>query len=310
MNKSWDGKVPDWELEPIEAEQKENMETSVEAEPSVAEKRLEELTAEVKEVAPENLEQKSAQVETMRAEIAAMAKPEHKPAALESVKAEALSFQPINMEEIHPSIPEVNSGYGRRPFVNPASFEGEAVKEASGGLIEYVPSSKQNKFGYEFEGSGKIPPEKLENLKANLEVAEREKYQEMFSYLKVPEKSFGAEWRNDLKLNDAHTFEGALDAKVMHNSDVRKKIFFTGVGCAGVTALGSVGAMIAAGPGTAGAIAALTVGGIAAPAILGIGALGWIGKKIYDSYKEKKAVKNFMIASVAQNVRHSLKNTP
>ena len=50
-NKSWQDeaveksgvKVPEWELEPMGAEQKENVEVSVEAEPSVADKRLEEL---------------------------------------------------------------------------------------------------------------------------------------------------------------------------------------------------------------------------------------------------------------------------
>lgn len=90
-NKNWQDeavkdsgiKVPEWELEPTGAEQKENMEASVGAEPSVAEKRLEEIAAETKEIPSENPEQKAAQVDALRAEVAEMAKPEQKPAEVE-----------------------------------------------------------------------------------------------------------------------------------------------------------------------------------------------------------------------------------
>lgn len=95
-NKSWQDeaveksgvKVPEWELEPMGAEQKEKtMEANVEAEPSVAEKRLEEIAAETKEISLENPEQKAAQIETTRAEITEMAPkvPEQEEVKLETV---------------------------------------------------------------------------------------------------------------------------------------------------------------------------------------------------------------------------------
>lgn len=66
-------KVPEWELEPTGKEQKEVLEASVEAEPSIAEKRLKEIAKEVKEVVLENPEEKAANIEVLQAEIAAQA---------------------------------------------------------------------------------------------------------------------------------------------------------------------------------------------------------------------------------------------
>lgn len=68
----WDGKVPDWELEPTGAEQNETQEPTVEAAPSFAEARVAEIAKEAKIVTPENLEKKTADIEAIRAEIAAL----------------------------------------------------------------------------------------------------------------------------------------------------------------------------------------------------------------------------------------------
>ncbi|MHB1118135.1 MAG: hypothetical protein ACYCZ7_01210 [Minisyncoccota bacterium] len=68
--------VPDWELEPMEAtEQKEAQESAAEEMPSVAEMRMGELAREAQVVIPENPQEKTAQTETLRAEIAGMAEP-------------------------------------------------------------------------------------------------------------------------------------------------------------------------------------------------------------------------------------------
>ena len=121
-NKNWQDeaveksgvKVPEWELEPMGAEQKENVEVSVEAEPSVADKRLEELTVVVKEVAPENPEQKAANVEALQAEIAEMvpedpeqveAKPETEVVEMEAETAWG------KLKEKYPEVSE-NTRYG------------------------------------------------------------------------------------------------------------------------------------------------------------------------------------------------------
>lgn len=74
MNNKWDGKVPDWELEPTGAEQKEMKEAGAEVVPSFAEVRSAEIAKETKEIPPEKPEQKAEQIEAVRAEIGAMAK--------------------------------------------------------------------------------------------------------------------------------------------------------------------------------------------------------------------------------------------
>lgn len=86
MNKSWDGKTPDWELEPTGAEQKEAQETGVEAVPSFAETRVAEIAKETQEIFPENPKQKAVEIEAVRAEIAGMAKVEQKSIPLEVPK--------------------------------------------------------------------------------------------------------------------------------------------------------------------------------------------------------------------------------
>ncbi len=86
MNKSWDGKTPDWELEPTGAEQKEVQEAGIETVPSFADARIAEIAKEAKEIVPENPEQKAVGVETLRAEIAEIAKLEQQSVPLEAPK--------------------------------------------------------------------------------------------------------------------------------------------------------------------------------------------------------------------------------
>lgn len=76
--KNWDGKVPDWELEPIGTEKKESQEPSVEEAPSFAELRVAEIAKEAKVVTPEDPEKKAAQIEARLAEIRAFDHPEAK----------------------------------------------------------------------------------------------------------------------------------------------------------------------------------------------------------------------------------------
>lgn len=77
--KEWNGKVPDWELEPVDGvEQKEAQENAVEEMPSVAETRMAELATETHVVTPENPEEKAAQIEARLAEIRAFSHPETK----------------------------------------------------------------------------------------------------------------------------------------------------------------------------------------------------------------------------------------
>lgn len=292
----WDGKTPDWELEPTGKEQQE---AGVEGEPSVAESRIAEIAAETSPIITETVEQKVSGVESVRAEIAEMTKEVPAP-----IKTEASTPKSINMEQIELDTPDVEiSG---RSVLNKYDFQKTAIKEASGGLIEYVPSSKQNKFGYEFENGGTIPPEKISELKANLEITEKDKSKAAFDYLKIPEKAYGSEWSKDLKLNDDRGFSTALTARSMHNEDVRKKIVYGTVGTTAVVTAGGIAAAVIGGAGSTAALLGVTAIAAGGSGILVLGGIGWLGKKIYDSYKEKKAAKNFITASVAQNVRNSL----
>lgn len=85
MKNSWDGKTPDWELEPMATEQKEAQEVGTETAPSFAEARIAEIAKEAKEIPPENPEQKAVEVEAVRAEIAEMAKSERVKSSPEAV---------------------------------------------------------------------------------------------------------------------------------------------------------------------------------------------------------------------------------
>lgn len=295
--------VSDWELEPIAGEGQEKAgEAPVEAEPSVADKRLAELSAEVKGFVPEDPAKKAANVEALQAEIAEMAKSEQKPAVHESVKTEVIATpKEVSMKNVDYYVPSVIDGTGSR--VDDYGSERDRIKEASGGLIEYMPNNK-GENGYGFEGEGKIPPEKLEKLEANLEATENEKSKEAFDYVKLPDKVRGSSLTKNLKLNDGKGFGSALDSRKMHNEGVRDKIKF---GALGTSVLGTISGVAIAGAGSGAAGMALI--GLMGGAPLVIGGLGWLGKKIYDSYKEKKAVKNFQTASVAQNMRQSLKST-
>ena len=118
-SKSWDGKTPDWELEPTGAEQKEAQGVGIEAAPSVAEMRMSELAAEAQEIAPENPEQKAADIEALREGIASITtqetvaiKPEQSPEVIELKPDEALevSEQDKAWKELRREYPAVGEG--------------------------------------------------------------------------------------------------------------------------------------------------------------------------------------------------------
>ncbi len=211
------------------------------------------------------------------------------------------------MEELSFDVPSIRA-HGNHEVVgsDTLTFGKETIKQASGGLIEYVPNSKQNKYGFEFEGGAKISTEKLEQLKINLETSEKKKSQEAFEYVKIPDNAWGAEHTKNLNLNDSRGFGGALDVKRLHNEDVRKKIFTGSVVGAATAVVGGLGTVAVGGPGTAMALMGMGIMGFGGGAILALGGLAWGGKKLYDSYKEKKAAKNFMTASVAKQVRQQV----
>lgn len=89
---NWDGKVPNWELEPIDS--KENSDQAIKG---IIESYVSEIATEARKVTPENPEQKTAQFEGLRAEIEEMGKLGGKTNSSEksmppSVKAEEVAF--------------------------------------------------------------------------------------------------------------------------------------------------------------------------------------------------------------------------
>ncbi len=276
----------------------ENQEAVGETEPVVATEQIAEFTPTLEDVrSPEVIKQEETQVAEIHAAI------RERLAAQEPVRVEAPKQEPFKMEKLSFDTPSVTI-YDRE-IVSSEGFEKSAITEASRGLIE-----KGKRGELTFEGGKNISPEKLEKLKSTLEASEKEKSQEAFEYVKLSDRMaddfatrIGQENpTKNLNINDSAKFEKALGYKMQKNMNVRNKIVAT-TGVAALSCLPATMGVAAMGGSVALGMSILLIG---APAILGAGALAWGGKKLYDSYKEKKAAKNFMTASVAKQVRQQV----
>ncbi len=104
-----------------------------------------------------------------------------------------------------------------------------------------------------------------------------------------------------VSVDDVEGFKNALMQKRLANKESQKKIAKTGLFGATASVLGGVGAIAGGGAGSAmalgGGIAIIAGGG----GFLIIGGLGYAGKKIFDKYKEKKAIDGFTTAHATKN---------
>ena len=127
----------------------------------------------------------------------------------------------------------------------------------------------------------------------NLERSERDRGRDAFEYVASPET------KEKLEVGDDQAFGRAFSLKSHHNEMVRDRIGF-GSAVAGmlpfITGLG----MANLGMSAAGAVML----GMLPVAAIGFGGLGV--KYLYDKYKERKAVKDYTIASVAKGARSKL----
>ena len=104
-----------------------------------------------------------------------------------------------------------------------------------------------------------------------------------------------------LSATDVEGFKTALTQRELANEQSQKKILKTGFATGTTTFLGGFGATLA-GVGTGGIIMASGGG------FLILGGLGYAGKKIFDKYQEKKAIKGFAEAHTTATKSPEKKN--
>ena len=201
-----------------------------------------------------------------------------------------------------PRIYSGNNSYVQK--INEFEYSEKAIREVSDGVLKY----EKNK-GITFEGKTEVLPDQARAMMEKLREAESNRGNEAFEYVKNTTSNKG-ENEEEFSLDDSFAFGNALCDKRSANEKSRAKIYKTTLGATTASGVGGIAGAYLTGS-VAGGTALIASPFIAAAApwligasavIAGGGLIAQFGKKLYDGYKERKAEKDFMVASVARKV--------